>query len=172
MSPVHALALLASAGLLALPAPARAAVEATCTSGIGSATAAVDPARDAVLGPLVLLGGLRHGGARPNGFRRRGYKVPVTLPEGVRATLSVPPDMRGRVGLVFTLTAQDRAVARGVRGADTAVRFTACPAGATPGRSGWPGGLVIDRPRCVALVVTVAGEAPVRRRLPLGRRCR
>ena len=57
---------------------------------------------------------------------------------------------------------------RGVRAADTALRFKACDG---EGRSGWAGGLVVDRRRCVTLVVKVEGSAPVRRRVPLGRPC-
>ncbi|MBA2643875.1 MAG: hypothetical protein H0U80_00335 [Solirubrobacterales bacterium] len=131
----------------------------------------MSPVHDVVLGPLVLLGGRRWAETRPNGFNGHGYKIPVTLLEGVRATLSVPSNMRGRVGLVFSLPAQDRVERWGMRGADTAVRFTACSRGEKSGRTGWPGGLIVDRPRCVALAVKVAGRPSVRRRVPLGRRC-
>lgn len=51
-------------------------------------------------------------------------------------TLSVPPALRARVGLVFYLDAQSRVEKRGVRGADPAVRFIACPADGEPGRTG------------------------------------
>jgi len=143
---------------------------ASCSRG-GVGTTLVSSARDVVLGPLVLIGGRRWARIKPNAFGRQGYKVPVTLPDGVQATLSVPRSMRRRVGLVFTYAAQDRVETRGVRGADTSVRFTACSAEGTPSRTGWPGGLVVDRARCVSLVVKVAGGPSVRRRLPLGRRC-
>jgi hypothetical protein len=82
--------------------------QAPCSAG-GKGGTQVDPTRDAVLGPLVLIGGRRWGRVKPDGFSGHGYKVPVTLTEGGRATLSVPAAMRGRVGLVFTLAAQDRA---------------------------------------------------------------
>ena len=144
--------------------------EAPCSSG-GEGTTRVDARYDVVLGPLVLLGGRRWAAWRPDAFNRHGYKIPVTLPEGVRATLSVPASLRGRVGLVFTLAAQDRVLGRGVRGADVSVRFSACPARDVPGRTGWPGGLVVDRPRCATLVVQLAEGRSVRRRVPLGRRC-
>jgi hypothetical protein len=123
------------------------------------------------LGPLVLIGGRRWGTIKPDAFNRHGYKVPVTLPDGLRATLSVPAALRDRVGLVFSHAAQDRVENTGVRGADRSVRFTACPARGEPGRTGWPGGLAVQRPRCVTLVVKVSGGPPVRRRVPLGRRC-
>jgi len=158
-----------AAGAAAAPASA-AVTEAPCSQG-GTGATRVNRAHDRVLGPLVLLGGRRWAASRPNAFDRHGFKIPVTLPEGARATLSVPRSLRGRVGLVFSLETQDRVLRRGVRGADTAVRFTACSRGEQPGRTGWPGGLVVDRPRCATLTVKFAGEAPVRRRVPLGRRC-
>jgi hypothetical protein len=119
----------------------------------------------------VLIGGRRWADRRPDAFNRHGFKMPVTLPQGARAKLMVPVAMRRRVGLVFSYAAQDRAQRRGVRGADSSVRFTACPAEGDGGRTGWPGGLVVDRPRCVTLVVKVSGGSSVRRRVPLGRHC-
>jgi hypothetical protein len=150
--------------------PAADAVDVACSHG-GRATTDLRRGRDLVLGPLVLVGGGQWAQARPDAFGGHGFKVPATLPNGVVATLSVPPSMRGRVGLVFSQATQDHVTTAGVRGADTSVRFTACPAGARAGRSGWPGGLVVDRPRCATLVVTEAGGTSVRRRVPLGRRC-
>ena len=125
---------------------------------------------DAVLGPLVLIGGRGWGRSRRDAFGGHGFKIPATLPHGAVATLSVPPSLRGRVGFVFSRRAVRAVDRRGVRGADPAVRFTACP-GDPPGRTGWAGGIVVDRPRCATVVVRAAGAAPVRRRLPLGRRC-
>jgi len=145
--------------------------DAPCSSGGQSAATRASSRRDVVLGPLVLLGGGEWAASEPDAFNGHGYKVPVTLPGGVQATLSVPKSLRGRVGLVFSMPAQDRVVRRGVRGADASVRFTACPAAGAPRRTGWAGGLVVDRRRCATLVVTVAGGSSVRRRVPLGRRC-
>lgn len=155
------------AWLLAAALAAPAAPEVGCRVG-SEATTAVS-ARDATVGPLVLIGGNRHGHHRPNAFGRKGYKVPVTLPAGTDATLEVPRSMRGRVGLVYRVDVQDRVWSRGVGAADTALRFAACP---EEGRTGWPGGLVVDRPRCVTLVVRIDGQAPIRRRVPLGKPCR
>jgi hypothetical protein len=150
--------------------PDRAVVQAPCNAG-GVGTTDVTPKRDVVIGPLVLLGARQTAWHRPDAFNRHGYKIPVTLPEGTTATLSVPERLTGRVGLVFSHRTQDRAWRLGVRGADTAVRFTACQPTGEPGRTGWPGGLVVDRRRCVTLVVTVPGAASVSRRVPLGRHC-
>ena len=145
-------------------------VQVSCSSGVADA-ARFRRGLDIALGPLVLTGGRRWARSRPNAFDRRGFKVPATLPNGVVATLRVPAAERGRLGLVFTYRAQDRVEDTDVRGADTSVRFTACPAREEAARTGWPGGLVVNRRRCVTLVVKVAGGPSVRRRVPLGRRC-
>jgi len=143
---------------------------ATCgTGGTGSTDVLQD--RDVAIGPLALIGARRMAGRAPDAFRRRGYKIPVTLPTGMTATLSVPQRRKGRVGLVFSHRTQDRVWRLGVRGADTAVRFTACPATSEPGRTGWAGGLVVDRRRCAELALRVAGAPSLTRRVPLGRRC-
>jgi len=150
---------------------AAAVARADCATG-GPGAARVSPKNDAVLGPLVLIG-VRYAGAhRPDAFNGQGYKIPVSLRAGTTATLSVPGASRRHVGLVFSLDAQERAVARGVQGADRSVLFVACPAEGRAGRrTGWPGGFVVDRRRCATLLVTVAGRAPERHRAPLGRRC-
>jgi hypothetical protein len=144
--------------------------EAPCDP-IAEGTTKIAATRDAVVGPLVLIGARGTPSHRPDAFGRQGYKVPVTLPEGMTATLTVPESLRGRVGLVFSRRAQDAVLDSGTRGADSAVRFSACEPDGAPGRSGWPGGFVVDRPRCAMLLVEVPGEAPERRRVPLGRRC-
>lgn len=146
------------------------AAAATCSTG-GASPERRSARQDVVAGPLVLVGGRRWARSRRDAFHRRGFKVPVTLKQGAQATLSVPASLRGRVGLVYSLRAQDRVLARGMRGADASVRFTACPAGERPGRTGWGGGLVVDRPRCASVIVTEAQGAALRRRVPLGRRC-
>lgn len=168
-----ALSVLATTAVLVTSAAARdtrAAVRVDCSRGL-SATSLVRPVRDVEIGPLVLIGGGRWTAREPNGFSGKGYKIPVTLPEGARATLSVPAAMKGRVGFVYTTAAKKRVLKRGVEGADSSVEFTACPAGEEQGRTGWPGGFVIDRPRCVTLIVSVPGEPPARRRVAIGGRC-
>jgi hypothetical protein len=131
----------------------------------------VSSSRDVEIGPLVLLGGQRWATSKPNAFNRHGYKVPVTLPEGLKATLSVPAAMRGHVGLVYSQAAQGRVEKKGVRGADVSVRFAACPIEGQPGKTGWAGGIVVDRPRCATLKVEVVGGGGALARVPLGRRC-
>jgi hypothetical protein len=130
-----------------------------CAAGVEGA-ARIDRRRDAVIGPLVLMGArltVRH---RPDAFNDHGFKVPVSLPNGMTATLLAARTAHRRVGLVFTQEAQDRAWRKGVRGADGPVMFGACPGRHRPSRTAWPGGLVVDRPRCVTLVVRLAASGP------------
>lgn len=145
-------------------------VEVECRQAVRSRRAG-PPASNAQIGPLILVGGKLWARSRPEAFNGHGFKIPVSLPDGVVATLSVPDSMRGRVGLVYTLGTQEGVSTAGVLSGDAAVRFTACPAGGRASRSGWPGGIVVDRPLCARLVVEVQGQAPVRRDVPLGRRC-
>lgn len=156
-----------------------AIVEVGCTEGGPSPKR---PGRgDLPVGPFVLLGidesGMRPGHRQvgierpPDAFGRHGYKVPVSLPNGTSAVLSVPRFERGRLGLVFTQQAQRRVLRDGVAGADRAIRFTACPRGGRSGRTGWPGGFVIDDPHCATVTVN-PGRSPTRNfGLPLGRAC-
>jgi hypothetical protein len=145
-------------------------VKVSCAAGGVGTTEAVR-ARDVVIGPVVLLGARMTTRHRPDAFNKHGYKVPVTVPEGGAATLSVPRRLRGRIGLVFSHRTQDRVWRDGVSAADSTVRFTACEPAGKPGRTGWAGGIAVDRRRCARLVVRVAGKPPVTRPVPLGRRC-
>jgi hypothetical protein len=149
---------------------ARRIVQVSCQAG-STGTTEIAQNRDVTIGRLVLLGARRMASRAPDAFNRHGYKVPVTLPHGATATLSVPRRLTDRVGLVFSHRTQDRVWRRGVGAADTAVEFTACPATGMPRRTGWAGGLVVDRRRCATLTVRVPGAAPVSRRVPLGRPC-
>lgn len=129
--------------------------------------------RDVRMGPLTVLFARRTVRDRRNAFNGRGWKLPVTLLADATATLSVPPRLRGRVGLVFTWRTQSRVLRRGVRAADSKVTFEACAGEDAPARTGWPGGIVVDRRRCATLRVQVAGAAErIERRVPLGKRCR
>ncbi|HEX2162289.1 MAG TPA: hypothetical protein VHF88_10775 [Thermoleophilaceae bacterium] len=155
----------------ATAAPATAAMTDVPCEPYGVGTGDVTP-RDISIGPLTLIGGRNSASRRRNAFGGHGYKIPATLLAGKQATLSVPPRWRGKVGLIYTQADQRRAWERGVRGAPRAVRFTACASSEPGARSGWPGGIVVDRPRCATLVVRVAGELDeFRARVPLGRRC-
>lgn len=143
--------------------------EATCSSANGPSVSWKARRVDAVLGPLVLVGGR---GRRDFGPSRGGYKVPVLLRDGVVATLSVPASLRGRVGLVYRSSLTGAADVTDARAADPAVRFSACPVRSEQQRyTGWTGGVLVDRPRCVTLVATLADGTSIRGRLPLGRRC-
>lgn len=143
-------------------------VQATCSSAARGRSGRVRPRSDAVLGPLVLMAARRTPSQNHprDAFGGTGWKMSATLPRGVAATLSVPRAARSRVGLIYST---EGAVGQANR--ESAIRFTACPADGRPGRTGWPGGVVVDRRRCATLIVQVDGEAPVRYRVPLGRRC-
>jgi hypothetical protein len=129
--------------------------------------------RDITLGPLTILFARRTVRDPRDGFNGHGWKLPVTLKADETATLSVPRRLRGRVGLVFTHATQSRVWRRGVRAADPKVGFQACTGEDAPKRTGWPGGIVVDRRRCGTLRVQLAGaREPIERRVPLGKRCR
>jgi hypothetical protein len=150
-----------------------AAATAAVSCGDGGPGAAPVRRRDVRMGPLAILFARRTVGHPPDAFDGHGWKLPVTVRAGETATLSVPGRLRGRVGLVFTHGTQSRVLRRGVRAADSMVTFEACAGDNAPARTGWPGGIVVDRRRCATLRVRVAGAAePVERRVPLGRRCR
>jgi hypothetical protein len=155
----------------ATPCPDEKPAHVSCPPGGTSRGAEPVAGRDAEIGPLALISAARLGRQRPNGFGDHGYKVPATLPAGTTVTLSVPPRFRAVTGLVYSLRTQARVLRWGPAGADHVVRFTSC-AGSTSGRTGWPGGIVVDRRRCVTLSLEVEGAAePITARVPLGRPC-
>ena len=142
------------------------AAEVSCRDG-GPGGAPVE-GRDVRMGPLTVLFARRTPRDPRDAFDGHGWKVPVTLLADATATLSVPWRLRGRVGLVFTLESQSRVWRRGVRAADPRVSFTSCTGEGAPVRTGWPGGIVVDRPRCATLLLRVAEAAePIERRVPL-----
>lgn len=152
---------------------------------VGCAEGGPSPKRarrgDLPVGPFVLMGidesgvppGHRQtgGGRRPDAFGGHGYKVPVSLPNGTSAVLSIPRFERRRLGLVFTHRAQRRVLRDGVAGADRAIRFTACPQSGTSHRTGWPGGFVVDEPHCATVTVDPGRSPTTNFGLPLGRAC-
>jgi hypothetical protein len=137
--------------------------------GAGTAPAA---RRDARLGPLAIMLARRTPRDRRGAFDGHGWKLPALLAKGETVTLSVPRRLRGRIGFVYTLRTQARVARRGPEGADSSVTFVACAGEDAPARTGWPGGIVVDRRRCVRLTAVVDGAPkPIERRVPLGRRC-
>jgi hypothetical protein len=143
-----------------------ATAQVGCASG-GDASS--EPSgRDVSVGPLVVMNARNTIGRPRDAFGRHGYKLPVMLPEGVTATLSSAT--RG-VGFVFTPGVQKRAWTRGVSAASARVRFTACAGDRSTLSTGWPGGIVVDRPKCATLVVKVEEGLTERHRVPLGRAC-
>jgi len=143
----------------------------SCREG-GPGAASVE-GRDVGMGPLTILFARRTVRNPRDAFNGHGWKLPVTLRATETATMSVPRRLRGRVGLVFTHATQSRVWRHGVRLADSKVSFEACSGEDAPARTGWPGGIVADRPRCATLRVRLAGVAkPIKRQVPLGKRCR
>jgi hypothetical protein len=143
---------------------------ASCRDGGGGG--APVKGRDVEIGPLTILFVRRTVRQQKAAFSGDGWKLPVTLIADTTATLSVPRRIRSRVGLIFTLGTQARVWRRGVRAADSRVRFEACAGEGAPARTGWPGGIVAAGRRCVTLRVQVAGAGePIERRVPLGKRC-
>lgn len=137
------------------------------------ANVVVKEERDAILGPLALMGLRRspdHG--RRGAFNGHGWKSPALLRPEIGATLSVPARLRGRVGFVYSQDVQARVWRDGPSRASAVVVFPACPRSPGTRGLGWPGGVVADRPRCAVMLLKVEGESGVtRHRVPLGRRC-
>lgn len=151
-----------------------AAAVATCDAQVNTEGAPPpDRTRDVVIGPLALLGGRASLRAAPDAYDGRGWKAPLSIPDGTTVTLSVPAAMRGKVGFSFTHAVERRVHRRSVAAASPSVVLRGCPRAAGRQRSGFPGGILSDRPRCVTLTVRVHG--PERRthraRVPLGHRC-
>jgi hypothetical protein len=152
---------------------ARLAAEPSLSCREGGAGAGPVPDRDVEMGPLTILFARRTIRDPRDGFDGHGWKLPVTLLAGESAKLAVPRRLRGRVGLVYTRSTQTRVWRRGVRAADSKVSFDACAGGDAPARTGWPGGIVVDRRRCATLRVWHAeSPAPIERPVPLGKGCR
>jgi len=138
--------------------------------------------RDVVRGPLALvtiardLPRLSRASYRPRDRRFPGVKLPVGLRAGHSATLSVAPNQRAHVALIYREETHD---ATRIGSGDAAVAFKSCPAdtpaftGGTVGPiTGWAGALMITAPRCIRLQVRVDGRRQPDIKLPLGRRCR
>lgn len=106
-------------------------------------------------------------------------KTPVMVRAGSPVVIRVAARDRPYVALDFDGTrwaARDRAAEDG----QSSVRFHACPPdtrrfvdGKPLGEwTGYNGGLIVERPRCVTFEFLEEGRPTVRRRLGIGRRCR
>jgi hypothetical protein len=125
---------------------------------------------DVVVGPAVLQGARAR--ARDNAsmyMRAHGRdptaKVPLILRPKTRLLLAI--DKRDRRGAGLTYRERTRG-ARRVTDGYPALRFESCW---PDQRTGWPGGFILDGPRCVRVLLWVNGaDEPVRRTLRFGRR--
>jgi hypothetical protein len=106
-------------------------------------------------------------------------KTPVMIRAGAPVVIRVAARDRRHVALDFDQsrwTERDRTAADG----QASVRFHACPPetkrfvdGKPLGEwTGYPGGLIVERPRCVTFEFLEEGRPTVRRRLGIGTRCR
>ena len=124
---------------------------------------------DMVIGPVVLQGARARANDSPSHYARRHGNDPVA---------KVPVILRPNSRVVIRVAARDRAIAslqyrEATRGAtrvhegDRAVRFRAC---FRDNPTGWPGGLLLKGPSCVAITLALPGRGIARRTLRFGRR--
>ncbi len=138
----------------------------TCQDATAGRTG--DPGRtDVVMGPLTLVGGKAWSEQDANAFSNNGFKIPVVLDAKQTVKLAAARSARPNVRFAYTHKTAEAAGRKGVGGAPYAVRFDSCDGR----RSGFPGGVVIRHRGCYGVVLRQTGEAPIRRRLPLGREC-
>lgn len=170
------LAVLVSAPV-ALAAPPAADYDRTCETRAEGAdpdeVVEPDPRRDLVVGRVMLLNARAAGGELESYKSRRGYliKTPVIIRAGAPVAVRIAQRDRRHVALDF-----DNADENGQR----SVRFHPCPPETERFSDGkplgewtaYPGGLILERPRCVTFEVLEEGKPTVRRRVALGKRCR
>ncbi len=128
-------------------------------------------------GPLWLVGVRAYG---PEDFvpapGRPGYyrpvKVLLVLENGITATLSVPPESRGLVGLRYDLSSPFWSFSQmRVRQARYAVTFEGCAPSEAP-HTQFNGSFVVAGPRCARLEVAVRGRPDsISLAIPFGAAC-
>ena len=133
-----------------------------------------DSRRDIVAGRVSIVGGNRLSGRKPPANGRAWIlKTPVVIRAGAPVVIRVAARDRRYVALDFD-------PGRFGQDGQSSVRFHACPPdtkrfsdGKPLGEwTGYPGGLIVERRRCVTLEFLEAGKPTVRRRVGIGRRCR
>lgn len=124
--------------------------------------------QDAVVGPLAILDTGALIDQPPPAFQGLGYKLPITLAHGRTVTVTIGRADRRHARLVFRPAAVRAVDREGITGGDAAIRLRPCGARRGSGRAGWPGGFVVDEPRCVRVRVDVAGGPVHRGRVPVG----
>jgi len=182
--PVMGLALLAACtgagapeGASPIPSPAPSEVSTTIPSPAGYYVRTCEQKvygelgkgwrdRSVVVGPIAFVA-LPFAATAParefapdkDGFR--SVKALAVVDRGTEVTVSVPPDERGHVALLYDPEVfNSRQMADG----DTAVTFRACPRGdrSFPGPTQFNGSFIVDGPQCATLEVRV-GDGPLRR---------
>jgi hypothetical protein len=113
-----------------------------------------DPESDLIAGPFAIRGVEDpYWAGRPELFERRpsdryvGFKNGALLKAGNVVTVTVPRSERPHMKLDYGIS----------KPAAFAVRFKACPRRHNP-RTGFPGGFLVDGPRCLSLRIRVHGN--------------
>ncbi|MDA0181641.1 hypothetical protein OJ997_15150 [Solirubrobacter phytolaccae] len=133
-----------------------------------------DAKRDLVVGRLTVLNVVAADRELPSYKSRDRYliKTPVIIRTGAPVVVRVAKRDRRHVALNFNASEQRRG--------QHSVRFHPCPPDTERFSDGkplgewtaYPGGLILQRPRCVTLEFLEEGKPTVRRRVALGKRCR
>lgn len=179
--------LVAAVWVLLAPGAADAAFDRVCQTraegGSPDDVALPDARTDVIAGRVAILSARRQARRlprhRPSSNPRAWIlKTPVLIRAGDPVVVRIAARDRGYVALDFDPDrwgARDRTAEDG----QASVRFHACPpdtARFSDGQplgewTGYPGGLLVERPRCVTLELLQDGRTTVRRRLGIGRRC-
>jgi hypothetical protein len=133
-----------------------------------------DARRDLVVRRVMVLNVLAAGRELPSYKSRDRYliKTPVIIRSGAPVVLRIARRDRRHVALNFAASEQ--------RHGQHSVRFHPCPPDTERFSDGkplgewtaYPGGLILERPRCVTFEFLEEGKPTVRRRVALGKRCR
>lgn len=156
----------------------------THAEGAGpDAVALPDRRTDIVAGRVSFASARRTAGRLPRGkpsFNPRAWilKMPVIIRAGSPVVVRIAERDRRYVALDFAVNrgdVRDRVAEDG----QSSVRFHACPPDTKRFTDGkpigewtfYPGGLIVERRRCVTFEFLEQGKPTVRRRLGIGRRC-
>jgi hypothetical protein len=155
-------------------APRKHHVREDCASNAGDADfpGAFSNPQNLVVGPLVIVAGayVDRNAARLLG----GFRYPVLVKAGHTVTVRLAPEARTLAGLAFGPLRHGRVK---FRDAYRSVTFAACSArDSTSAADGtdatlWLGYVLIRRPACIPLEISIDGGASQRVGLTLGERC-
>jgi hypothetical protein len=131
--------------------------------------------RDLVVGTAAIIGfktaiAEPDASFRPRQGRDRLWKLPVVLRPSGRLMLSIPREAAQHVRLSYRPSTRG---ATKVSDGDRTLLFESCRSGVSGGaNTGWPGGFIVDGPRCrVPVAVSVGGAPPGRYAISFGSGC-